>query len=229
MNILVVEDDQRVADFLRRGLLADGHTVIHVDNGAKGLETARSGVYDVIILDVMLPELPGTEVCRQLRVGGSKVPVLMLSAMDQLEDKVAGLRLGADDYLTKPFAFDELVARLDALARRHRDFAEKAAVLVVGDISFDREALVVRCGERIVDLTARELAILELLMQSTGKVVSRSRLLSNVWGYDTDPLTNVVDVYIGRVRRKLESAASATQIQTVRGFGYRLAPPGAAA
>jgi DNA-binding response OmpR family regulator len=224
MNILVVEDDQRVADFLGRGLRSDGHNVTHVDNGIHGLEVARDGTFDIVILDLMLPGMHGTELCQKLRIGGSRVPVLMLTAMDSLEDKVGGLRLGADDYLTKPFAFDELVARIDALTRRSRNFQAKASVLAVGDLQLDREAIQVRCRDGVIELTGREFTILELLMSSPGKVVSRTRILANVWGYDSDPLTNVVDVYISRLRRKIEAAGSRTPIETSRGFGYRLAP-----
>ena len=222
MNILLVEDDARVADFLRRGLRADGHVVMHVADGAHGLEAAREGQFAVIILDNMLPGLPGMEVCRQLRADGNKVPVLMLSALNHLDDRISGLRMGADDYLTKPFSFDELLARVDALARRVRDFTEMPPLLTVGDITFDREGLCARRGEEAIDLTARELAILELLMNAPGKIISRSRLLANVWGYDMDPLTNVLDVYIGRLRKKIEAAGSRMRIETVRGFGYRL-------
>jgi DNA-binding response OmpR family regulator len=164
-------------------------------------------------------------VCRDLRLRGDRTPILMLTAMDLTEDKVTGLRLGADDYLTKPFAFDELVARIEALMRRARAFEVNPKTVTVGDLTFDREALKVQRSGRAIELTAKELAILELLMTAPGKVLSRARILANVWGYDSDPLTNVVDVYIGRLRRKIDGDDAPPLIDTVRGFGYRLNVP----
>lgn len=222
MNILLIEDEARVADFVSRGLKSDGHVVTVAQTGPDGLERARADRYDVIILDLMLPGMHGHDVCRALRSVGDRTPILMLTAMDLMEDKVKGLRLGADDYMTKPFAFDELVARLEALARRGHDYEAKPTTLAVGDLVFDRDTLEVHRAGRPVPLTAKELALLELLMSGPGKVFSRSRILSNVWGYDSDPLTNVVDVYIRRLRVKIETDPLGPGIETVRGFGYRL-------
>lgn len=226
MSILIVEDDERVADFLERGLKAEGYAITSARDGASGFNLVLSNSFELVILDLMLPMMHGLEVCQELRAQGKFVPILMLTAMDSLEDKIEGLRLGADDYLTKPFAFDELVARVEALIRRGQSFNIKPSVLSVGGLSFDRETLDVRNNGRQVDLTSKELAILELLMSTPGKVFSRERILSNVWGASVDPLTNVVDVYIGKLRKKIDGGAEAPLIKTVRGRGYRLARDG---
>jgi DNA-binding response OmpR family regulator len=226
-SLLVVEDDARVADFLLRGLRAEGYSVTVARTGAEALEITARDRFDALVLDIMLPGgLDGRALCRQLRMRRDLTPILMLTALDSVEDRVEGLRLGADDYLGKPFAFDELLARVDALIRRGARFAETPPVLTVGDLVFDREALAVsRAGQR-VELTAKEMALLELLMAAPGRLFSRERILSTVWGVSEDPLTNVVDVYIGRLRRKLDAGrvAQAPMIQTVRGLGYRLQP-----
>ncbi|MDJ0896961.1 MAG: response regulator transcription factor [Alphaproteobacteria bacterium] len=222
MKVLLIEDDERVISFLDRGLRAEGFRVTLATTGAEGTKLGQAGDFDVIVLDLMLPDLHGYDVCQRLRVDKVATPILMLTAMDTLEDKVRGLRLGADDYLTKPFAFDELLARLEALMRRSRGLAPSETLVTVGTLSFDRDALEVRCGGQPVELTPKELAILELLMSAPGKVFSRERILSNVWGYDSDPLTNVVDVYIGRLRKKLSADGAAPSIATVRGYGYKL-------
>lgn len=222
MNLLLVEDDPRVVDFLSRGLRAEGFHVTCARTGDEGLELGRKHPFDLIILDLLLPGLHGQEVCRQLREMGTQTPILILTALDAVEDRVEGLRLGADDYLGKPFAFDELVARIQALIRRSGRIEEKPKVVVVGDLSFDRETLTVRRGERTIELTAKEIAILELLMSVPGKVFSRERILNAVWGYTSDPLTNIVDVYIGRLRKKLDEDGKPPLITTVRGFGFRL-------
>jgi DNA-binding response OmpR family regulator len=232
-SLLVVEDDARVADFLARGLRAEGYRVTPARNGVEAMDLAAAERFDVILLDVMLPGgLDGREVCQRLRMRRDLTPILMLTALDSVEDRVEGLRLGADDYLAKPFAFDELLARVEALIRRGRRFAAEAPrLLTAGDLAFDREALTVTRAGRRIELTAKELALLELLMSAPGRVFSRERILSNVWGLSEDPLTNVVDVYIGRLRRKLEggeaAAGGASLIVTVRGLGYRLEPSGA--
>ncbi len=224
-SLLVVEDDARVSDFLGRGLRAEGYLVTLARSGPAGLEAAAAQRFSAIILDIMLPgPMDGRELCQRLRQRRDPTPVLMLTALDQVEDRVEGLRMGADDYLGKPFAFDELLARLEALIRRGNRFAEAARVLGLGDLSFDRDALTATLGGRRLDLTAKELALLELLMTAPGRLFTRERILSNVWGLSEDPLTNVVDVYIGRLRRKLEAGPgeAAPQIRTVRGLGYRL-------
>lgn len=226
-SLLVVEDDPRVADFLGRGLRAEGYRTVPARTGPGALDVAAAERFDGIILDVMLPGLDGREVCQRLRLRRDHTPILMLTALDAVEDRVEGLRLGADDYLAKPFAFDELLARLEALIRRSHRFAEVPRLLTAGDLAFDRDSLTVtRAGQRI-ELTSKELALLELLMSTPGRVFSRERILNNVWGLSEDPLTNVVDVYIRRLRRKLDGEAPLSVIATVRGAGYRLAPAGA--
>ena len=223
MSILLVEDDLRVADFLIRGLEAEGHSVAHAKDGPEGYARATSENFDVLVLDVMLPGFSGKELCRKQRLRGLATPILMLTAMDATEDKIDGLRGGADDYLTKPFDFDELLARVEALARRGRGFeAGQPLRVVIGEVSLDRDAMEIRKSGRVVELTAKEYQLLDLLMSAPGKVMSRTRILNKVWGYDSDPLTNVVDVYIRRIRAKLELDPEAGLIRTVRGYGYKI-------
>lgn len=225
MNVLLVEDERRVADFIERGLKAEGFGVTVARDGQDGLDLGREGEFDVIVLDLMLPKLHGHQVCEQLRHGGVLTPILMLTAMDELDARVKGLKLGADDYLTKPFAFDELLARLEALVRRAGNFERPTERLACGALVFDRESMIVTCGEARLELTAKEIAILDLFLGAPGRVFSRQRILSAVWGYDSDPLTNVVDVYVGRLRRKLGAGPGVPAIETVRGHGYRLDKP----
>ena len=222
MHILVIEDDSRVADFLSRGLRAERHTVQLAKNGIEGLALARSGEYSIILLDVMLPGIDGIELCQTLRGERRNMPVLMLTALSTVENRVSGLRCGADDYLTKPFAFEELLARIDALCRRSGQLTEVISLLTVGDLVFDREKMRVERAGRFVSLTARELAMLELLMRYPGRLYSRERILSNVWGVNEDPLTNVVDVYISRLRAKVDTGHDLQLIKTVRGLGYKI-------
>ena len=231
MNILIVEDDARVAAFLERGLRAEGYRVQVSRNGTEGLARAREVAQQMhsdatpalLVLDVMLPGMTGLEVCQTLRAGGVQLPILMLSALGALEDRVAGLRLGADDYLAKPFAFEELLARIEALLRRSRDTAPAVSSrLMVADLVLDRDTMRVTRAELQLTLTARELALLELLMSAPGRLFSRERILSNVWGTNEDPLTNVVDVYIRRLRSKIDDGNAQPLIHTVRGLGYRL-------
>ena len=225
MRLLLVEDDERIVEFLRRGLHAKGYSVDVVNSGPDGLEYGQSDQYQVILLDLMLPGMHGREVCQNLRMEGVRTPILMLTAMDALEDVVEGLRLGADDYMTKPFSFVELLARLEALARRGGDYHVKPRRLVMGDLTFDRESLEVWRGETPIQLTSKELALLELLMSAAGKVVSRAQILENVWGASSDPLTNVVDVYIRRLRAKIDTEGAGSSITTIRGRGYRMVAP----
>jgi DNA-binding response OmpR family regulator len=227
VNLLVVEDDSRVADFLDRGLRAAGYGVSLARTGPQGLAMVRAGEPGLVVLDLMLPGLSGIDLCQTLRAEGNHTPLLMLTAMSAIDDKVTGLRLGADDYLTKPFAFDELLARIEALLRRGRQQQPVATAWRVGDLVLDRERLVCTRNGQVLSLTAKEMAFLELLMSAPGHVFSRERILSNVWGLSEDPLTNVVDVYVKRLRSKIDEGRATALLQTVRGFGYRLdAGPG---
>ncbi len=225
MNLLVVEDDTRVADFLQRGLRAEGYRVSLASDGQAALAAIRTEVFSAVLLDVMLPGLNGIEVCQQLRVDRNSVPILMLTAMGTVQDRVTGLRCGADDYLTKPFAFDELLARIESLMRRPAEIQTRgtpSTQLKVGALIFDREKMVVHNGTQEISLTAKKLALLELLMSAPGRLFSRERILSNVWGTYEDPLTNVVDVYIRRIRGKIDPDGQPSLIQTIRGLGYKI-------
>lgn len=227
MKILVVEDDEQIARFLVRGLAAEGYHLQLASDGETGFEMASAGDFDAIILDLMLPGMDGREICRALRMQGATTPILMLTALETTQDIVHGLRLGADDYLTKPFAFDELVARLEVLHRRKGTGGVPPKVLRAGPLTFDTAALTVTCNGILLGMTSLEYALLEFLMTEQGKVVSRARILQNVWGAHEDPFTNVVDVYIRRLRVKLAEHGAEDLIQTIRGRGYRLSPPGA--
>lgn len=224
MKVLLVEDDPRIARFVKRGLEAEGYAVDVADNGEDGLELCRSGDYPLVILDRMLPELDGIELCQTLRRERRDTLILMLTAKDALQDKIEGLHAGADDYLTKPFAFDELLARLRALQRRaSRQAEEPETVLQVADLVLDPATRKAKRGEREIVLTVKEYALLHYLMQNAGKVMSRARLLNHVWGYSFDPGTKVVDVYIRYLREKIDEGEERPLIKTVRGFGYMLA------
>ncbi len=227
MRILVVEDDARVADFLRRGLAAEGHFCVMATDGNEGLTLAQEGDFDMILLDLMLPGIHGHEVCQQLRMNRVNTPLMILTAMDAQEDIVDGLRLGADDYMTKPFSFEELLARIESVMRRSDSRSLENPRLKAGRITFDRDSLLVEVEGRPIKMTAKEMAILELFMSHPGKLFSRERILSNVWGMNMDPMTNVVDVYIGKLRKKIDQSDSDSMIETVRGLGYRfIVPPG---
>lgn len=221
-KLLLVEDDPRVAGFLRRGLEAEGYVVDVAGNGRDGLARARTQEYGLIVLDRMLPQLDGLELCRRLRAERCESLVLMLTARDALPDKVEGLQSGADDYLTKPFAFDELLARVAALLRRGRS-RPAPEVLRVGDLTLDPASRRAIRGGREIPLTVREFALLRYLMANAGTVVSRARLLSDVWRYDFDPGTKLVDVYVRYLRQKIDVGAAKPLIHTVRGFGYMIA------
>lgn len=222
MNILLVEDEARVADFILRGLKSEGWLVTHAPSGESALNLLADDTFDVVLLDLMLPGISGQDVCRKMRARKNHTPVLMLTALDAVEERISGLGLGADDYLAKPFDFDELVARITALHRRTHDYedAEEATILRCGDIRFDCHAMTVAVADQPVELTAKERDILSLLLSNPNKVFGRERILSRVWSVNEDPLTNVVDVYIGRLRKKLGD--SGRLIQTVRGSGYRI-------
>jgi DNA-binding response OmpR family regulator len=223
-RILIVEDDPRIASFLRRGLAAEGHAVEHVADGRVALELAAAGGFDLLVLDRMLPGIEGLELCRQLRERGCTSRVLMLTARDRPQDKVDGLRGGADDYLTKPFAFDELLARVEALLRRPASMPAQR-VLQVGELRVDLAARQATLGGRRLELTPREFRLLACLAEHAGIVLSRERLLGLVWGRNFDTGNKLVDVYVRYLRRKLEEGQAQPMITTVRGFGYRLDPP----
>lgn len=219
LNILIVEDEGDIADFVTHGLQARGMTVEHANNGHVGFDRAKSGQFDLIVLDIMLPGRDGLNVLFELRRLGHVTPVILLTARNELGDRIKGLEIGADDYLAKPFYVEELAARIQALLRRDRQ-----STLQVGDICLDRIAREVRCKDHTVDLTAREFTLLEYLMRSAGEVFTRSQILEHVWGYDFDPSTNVVDVCIKRIRAKIEDVAgglAVSPIESVRGMGYR--------
>jgi len=225
MRILLVEDDDRVASFLERGLRAEGYFIVRAADGKEGLALALEGDFKLILLDIMLPGLNGLEVCQALRIKQNHTPIIMLTAMDESQDIVKGLRLGADDYVTKPFAYDELLARIEVVSKRTQAAKTNSDSLSFGPINFDRDSYVVTLNEMEVSLTVKEMAILELLMTHPGKYLSRERILTNVWGMDMDPMTNVVDVYIGKLRKKLMFELDDKQIsmvETKRGIGYRL-------
>jgi DNA-binding response OmpR family regulator len=231
MNILIVEDDARISSFIERGLRAEGHRLQVARTGQEGLamgfEAARqaheTGVGTLILLDVMLPGMNGLEVCQTLRAAQVHLPILMLSALGSLEDRVTGLRLGADDYLRKPFEFEELLARIEALGRRSRDQTQSGSkVLEVADLKLDLSTMRASRAGKAIDLTAKELALLELFMSAPGRLFSRERILANVWGSNEDPLTNVIDVYIRRLRTKIDDGHDRPLIHTLRGLGYRL-------
>lgn len=226
MDVLLVEDDERVQRFVVRGLEVEGYSVTLAKDGMEGINCAREGPYDVMILDVMLPRIDGRTICRRLREERINTPILMLTALDQTDEKVGALRGGADDYLTKPFDFDELLARLEALARRGRGLASEMSSMVrMGGLVLERESMRVQWNGSPLELTAKEFRMLELFISSPNKVLSRTRILNKVWGYDSDPLTNVVDVYIRRLRAKLGWHADSGWIRTIRNYGYRFDPP----
>jgi DNA-binding response OmpR family regulator len=204
MNGLIVEDEARVADFVSRGLKADGHTVTIARDGHSGLAYALNAEFDVLVLDHMLPGPSGRDICKSVRAAGNLTPILMLTAMDAIDDRVEGLRAGSDDYMPKPFAFDELVARLESLVRRSRNFQGEMRRIEFADLVFDRDAMKVTRSGHSLNLTSKEMGILDLMLSKPGHVLSCERILNSVWGYDEDPLTNVVDVYIARLRKKLE-------------------------
>jgi DNA-binding response OmpR family regulator len=220
-RILVVEDDARIAQFLLRGLRTEGYVPDVVANGTDALATLDGNGYELVILDVMLPGMDGREVCRHLRTQGNDIPVLMLTARDAVADRVEGLRTGADDYLTKPFAFDELLARIEALLRRQGSYEEHKLEYRLDDLSMNLETHDVRRGDEKIDLTPKEFALLRYLLSGPGKVRSRTNILENVWGLHSDPMTNVVDVYISHLRQKVDRTGHKPLIHTVRGFGYK--------
>lgn len=222
-HILLVEDDQRIVDFVQRGLKAEGYLIELARSGKEALTLATEGRFQLIILDLGLPDMNGRDVCESLRQSGIDTPVLMLTARDTLQDKVTGLRSGADDYMTKPFAFEELLARIEALLRRRgAGIKPEVKSLQVADLVLNLETHEVKRNDEPIELTPKEFALLECFMRVPGKVLSRTRILEQVWGYSADPLTNVVDVYIRQLRRKIDDGYEPKLLQTVRGYGYKL-------
>jgi two-component system OmpR family response regulator len=226
VRVLIVEDDREVASFIRKGLAEAGHNVDHADNGKDGLFLATTEKYDALVVDRMLPGLDGLTLIRTLRASDTATPVLILSALGEVDDRVKGLKAGGDDYLVKPFAFSELNARLDALVRRaHAAAAETApTVLTVGDLELDLLRREVRRGDASIDLQPREFQLLEFLMRHAGQVVTRTMLLEGVWDYHFDPQTNVIDVHVSRLRAKIDRGFDRPLLHTIRGVGYRLGP-----
>lgn len=221
MRILIVEDDREAANYIRKGLRESGHVADHAPDGEEGLEMARAAEYDVLVVDRMMPRMDGLSMVAALRGDNIRTPVLILSALGEVDDRVEGLKAGGDDYLVKPYAFAELLARVEALARRRDPDAVKTR-LVVGDLEMDLLArTVVRDTEEIL-LQPREFRLLEFLMKHSGQVVTRTMLLEKVWDYHFDPQTNVIDVHISRLRSKIDKPFPRALLHTVRGAGYRL-------
>ena len=221
MRILLVEDERKISAYVKRGLEESSYAVDPAYTGREALDWAESAPYDLIILDILLPELDGLSVCRELRRRGDRTPVLILTARDTVDDRVAGLDAGADDYLVKPFALKELLARLRALTRRAGD-APKSPILEFADLTLDTRTRQVRRGERRIELAAKEYAVLECLLRDPERVLTRTQIAEHVWNYDTYNQSNVVDVYIRNLRRKIDDPFDQKIIHTVRGTGYRL-------
>jgi two-component system OmpR family response regulator len=223
MRILLVEDEKKMARAIRRGLEQEGYAVDTCADGEEALVRGTKNEYDAMVLDVMLPGLDGFSVCRELRDRGRWTPILILTARDAVEDRIRGLDAGADDYLVKPFAFGELLARVRSMVRRGK--SERPTTLTVDGVVLDPAAHTVLCGDTIIDLTLKEFSLLEFLMRHPGEVLSRPRILGHVWDINYDGFSNVVDVYVGYLRRKLPPPYDRTLIRTVRGVGYQVGAP----
>ncbi len=219
-NVLVVDDEPAVRASLRRALGLEGFEISTAEDGENALDALAEHDFEAVVLDIAMPGIDGIEVCRRVRTAGDRTPILMLTARDAVDDRVAGLDAGADDYLVKPFALKELVARLRALLRRSDPGAER--VLRFGDLGLDRGTREVRRGERAIDLSRTEFSLLELLMENPRLVLTRSQIFERVWGYDFGPTSNSLGVYVGYLRRKLEAGGEPRLIHTVRGVGYSL-------
>jgi DNA-binding response OmpR family regulator len=218
MRVLIAEDEKKTASFIRKSLQAAGFAVDVMHNGDDALAAVLHAPFDVVVLDVMLPGRDGLSIVRLLRERGLRIPVLLLTARGEISEKVEGLNAGADDYLSKPFALEELVARVRALGRRGGE--TKTSILRVGDLSLDTLTREVKRGERVIDLAPREYLLLEFLMRSAGRVCDRMAIVEKVWDYDFDPGSNLVDVYLKRLREKIDSGFDAKLLHTVRGVGY---------
>jgi two-component system OmpR family response regulator len=221
MRILIVEDDLEAADAMGRGLTEAGHDCVKAADGEEGLTAARAGEFDVMIVDRMMPKMNGVQLVESLRREGDRTPVLFLSALGEVGDRVDGLQAGADDYLVKPYAFAELIARIEALSRR-RDTGSVHTLLKVGELEMDLIARTVHRSGKEIDLQPREFQLLEFMMRHAGQSVTRTMLLEKVWHYHFDPQTNVIDVHISRLRSKIDKGFDRPMLQTVRGAGYRL-------
>ena len=220
MRILIIEDERRLANIIKKGFVEDGFAVDQAFDGEEGQYLAESEEYDLIVLDIMLPKIDGLELCRELRKKNIKTPVLMLTAKSTTEDKVAGLDSGADDYITKPFSFVEFRSRVHALIRRsHQD---TSPVLVINGLMVDPLKHVVKRDGKIINLTPKEFAVLELLLRHKGEVISRTMIIEHVWDYNFDGMSNVVDVFVVALRKKIDSGAKVKLIQTIHGVGYKI-------
>lgn len=219
MNVLFIEDEPKIANFVQTGLKEQGFVVNYCDNGNDGYLQAMDNQYDVIVLDIMIPGKDGLAILKGLRRAGRNVPVILLTARNELDDRLEGLNLGADDYIAKPFFVEELIARIYAVIRR--SLGEPQNVMICGPLKLNRITREVTCNQQLVELTTREFNLLEYLMRSPGRVLTRTQILEQVWGYDFNPNTNVVDVCIQRIRKKIEPISSTDCIESVRGVGYR--------
>ncbi|MBD1878572.1 MULTISPECIES: response regulator transcription factor [unclassified Coleofasciculus] len=219
MHILFVEDEAKIANFVRAGLKEQGFVVDYCDNGDEGYTRALDNEYDALVLDIMVPGKDGLSILKGLRRKGQNVPVILLTARNELDDRLEGLNLGADDYIAKPFFVEELVARIHAVIRRTA--GDRQNLVCVGPIKLDRITREATCNQHIVELTTREFNLLEYLMRSPGRVFTRTQILEHIWGYDFNPNTNVVDVCVQRIRKKIDSIGGAGWIESIRGVGYR--------
>ena len=224
MKVLLIEDDRKILSFVKKGLKEQGFIVDSCENGDDGYDLASGQVYDVVVLDIMLPGRDGLSILRGLREEKITVPVILLTARSALQERVEGLNLGADDYLSKPFYMEELLARIHAVTRRAS--GDQMSLMQIGNLTVNLITREVRTGKEKVELTAREFSLLELLMRSPGRVFTRTQILEHVWGYDFDPQTNVVDVYVRRLRSKVDLKPGEPLIETVRGVGYRMIKQG---
>jgi len=219
VHILFVEDEAKIANFVQAGLKEQGFVVDYCDNGDEGYTRALDNEYDALVLDIMVPGKDGLSILKNLRRKGQNVPIILLTARNELDDRLEGLNLGADDYIAKPFFVEELVARIHAVVRRSA--GDRQNLVCVGPIKLDRITREATCNQHIVELTTREFNLLEYLMRSPGRVFTRTQILEHIWGYDFNPNTNVVDVCVQRIRKKIDSIGGASWIESIRGVGYR--------